>query len=352
MLTRIEDIQRDIHTSNRQLEHLVSQRSEASHLTSTISTKRMKVGFSSILFSFSVEFSSEQEERQTKSHAAASTVETSVCKISLPNWFVQDQYNLAIARSKNGWLFRPSVYRTVDYDSPFFEACRDGDLETMKTLLATKQAYLGDRSVPTYGDCIPDSGLSVALFYKQFEACELLVNAGILSFCKSDDFTQALQSFAQVWISDANRKEGREVLRLIAPKQNADPDWSDDMELTSAYHKAIQDLRLYAEEADGSALDRFEALVFPATLRFWSDNLEFELHSLSEFLGDADHVREIRTAAPRSTWLLFSSPKRLAGCSWGADGEILPSMLPSILSGPIVLLSACFATQSSIYMRT
>lgn len=305
MLARIEDIQRDIHASNRHLEQLVSRRSNDSHLNSARTTKRVKVGFQSMLFSFSVEFSSETENQEnTKGKTVASAVKKSICTIRLPNWFVQDQYNLAIARSKNGWMFQPSVYRIVDRNSMFFEACVDGDLETMRMLLTTKQAYLGDRSVSGNFTSGPDSGLSLALFYKQFEACELLVNAGILSSFQAPDYAEALENLA--YNSRSDRNEAREILRLIELNQNLDPGWDGDVEIGSDYCKAIQDLRLYAEEAGDSALDRYEALIFPTTLARYCDNLESELHSLSEFLGDADHLQEIRATASRSTWLLFA----------------------------------------------
>ena len=120
MLARIEDIQRDIHASNRHLEQLVSRRSNDSHCNSAHTTKRVRVGFQFIMFSFSVEFSSEQEGPDSKGTVTAKKFTRNVCTIRVPNWFVQNKHNLAIARSKNGWLFYPSVYRSVDRHSPFF----------------------------------------------------------------------------------------------------------------------------------------------------------------------------------------------------------------------------------------
>lgn len=105
MLARIEDIQRDIHASNRNLELLVSRRSDDKHYNSAHTTKRVKLGFQSMLFSFSVEFTSETDQQQAESKTTVTGVKKSICTIRLPNWFVQDQYSLVIARSKNGWLF-------------------------------------------------------------------------------------------------------------------------------------------------------------------------------------------------------------------------------------------------------
>lgn len=315
MLTQIEGIQRNIHASNRHLEQLVSRRSDVSHLNSARTTKRVKVGFQSLLFNFSVEFSSETESQDPKGSVVARNKFTkNVCTIRLPNWFVQDQYSLAITRSKNGWMFHPSVYRTVDRDSRFFEACEHGDLEGMKRLLATKQAYLGDRSVSSYWTSGPESGLSLALFYKQFEACELLVNAGILSFFQSPDYTEVLASLAYILRSE--RHEARKFLRLIESNQNLEPDWDGDIELGSDYHRVIQDLRHCAEETGASALDRFEARMFPAALDPSSMHLEIEVDWMSEFLGHADHVQQIRATAPHSIWLLFVLASNISKLFW------------------------------------
>jgi hypothetical protein len=307
ILARIEDIQKDIHASNRHLEHLVSRGTDVSHLNSARTTKHMKVGFQCILFNFSVEFSSEQESQQAESKTVLKAIKKNVCTIRLPNWFVQNQYKLAFARSKNGWLFHPSVYRAVDRDSSFFEACQEGDLEKMKVLLSSKQAYLGDR-VSNY----PGSALSVAISHGQLGACKLLVDAGILSLFQSSDYMAALRSFA--FSLKSHRTQGRRILRLIEKDQNLDPEWIDDIGLISAYYKAIQGLRLYAEAASGSGLDRFEALIFPTMLGFdfYLSDLEADAYSLSEFLGDADHLREIRNTASYSTWILFVIARKIS----------------------------------------
>jgi uncharacterized protein YggL (DUF469 family) len=311
ILARIDDIQRDIHASSTRLEQLVSSRSDNNHLNSARTTKRVKVGFQSILFSFSIEFSSEQGGQQTKDKTVVKTFKQSVCAIRLPNWFVQDQYNLAIARSKNEWLFHPTVYRTVGFRSPFREACRYGDLETMKMLLTTKQAFLGDR----YGSSA-ESALSVALRFNRFEACELLVKAGTLSFFQSYDYAKAMGSLATIL---APRKdESREILRLVEQEQNLDPDWMDDVELRSDYYKVIHDLRLHAEEAGNSALGRFEARIFPTILCYQHSRsvLETELDWFSEFLGDQNNLQEVRATTSCSTWLLFTLAHKISHLFW------------------------------------
>jgi len=216
MRTRIGEIQRDIQTSNQHLGDLVARRANESHVSSTLTTKRVKFGFQSILFSFSVEFSSEQQHQEGKSSAAAKEFAKRVCTIRLPNWFVQDQYDLAIARSNHGWLFHPNVYRRVALDSQLFSACKYGQLEKIKALLTTEQAYLGDRVVL---DSYTVSAFSWALTNRQFEACRVLMDAGILSSFQSVDYVEALYSFSIKSTSmSSNKKESRQLLRCVEQK--------------------------------------------------------------------------------------------------------------------------------------
>ena len=298
VLARIEDIQRDIQASNRNLEHLVSRRLDNSHRNSALATKRVKVGFQSMLFSFSVEFSSEHEEPQIKGKAVAHAVKKSVCTIRLPNWFVQDQYNLAISRSKNGWLFHPSVYRAVEHHSPFFMACKQGNVEEMKMLLTTKQAYLGDRTLNG------SSAMSFASDGFQLEACKLLVSAGILSTFQSDDYSMLVGDVAYfVQATPSNRSKGREILCLVEPGRNLGADWLDDLQLSRVRCKIVEDLRSNAEKTGGSDLDCFKARMLPTAYGFV--RFRHNLHAISEFLRDTDHVQAIKDAAVESAWLLW-----------------------------------------------
>jgi hypothetical protein len=299
MLVKIEDLQRSIHASNRHLEELVSRRSDHNHLTSAVRTDRMKVGFQSILFSFSIEVSSERKDKQTKGSVVAKAVKKSVCTMRLPKWFMQDQYNLAIAHSRNGWLFHPSVYRSVDYHCAFFNACSRGNLKSMKMLLETKQAHLGDRSRLPYR-FESDSALNIAIQCGRFEVCEFLVNAGILSFFQSSDYKTALQDLAfSIFI---HQDQGREFLRLIEPEQNSDLDWLDDLEVASGSLKIIRDSHHDAANI-GTDLDRFESQMFFRHVReYWSGG---KLRALSKFLRDPDHIGDIRAKPSQSAWMLF-----------------------------------------------
>jgi hypothetical protein len=322
ILSRIEDIQRDIQTSNRHLENLVSHRSIESRTSSARGTKRLTVGFQSILFSFSVEFSSEQESQQIRDTAVIQSVKKNVCTIRLPNWFVQDQYSLAIARSKSGWLFHPSVYRTVEFDSPLFRACRKGDLETMKMLLTTKQAYLGDRSSPVNEG---DTALSYAVWHRQFEACKLLLDAGILSFFQYSDYASVLRKFA--YSSTPDLTQERSLLRLIQPKQSPGSDWPDDLELDSWASRVIQDLRSYAQESGASYLVRFEAEVLRMSVNVDYFSTGTNIIMLSEFLRHADHVQDVQATNFCSAWLPHFLAYALCSCRLRDDKSPLQDVL-------------------------
>ena len=182
--------------------------------------------------------------------------------------------------------------------SPFFQACMYGDLETMKTLLTTKQAYLGDRHFSGH------SALHFAYEWDQLEACKLLVNAGILNFFQLPDYRVALGSVAfNLTAYTADRTKGREFLQLIEPERNLGAGWLDDLQ-GGFVQKIVGDLYHYAEETGGSDLDRFEALMLPSIYGYKHDPV-FNLQMMSDFLGDAGHVHAIRDAAVESAWLLW-----------------------------------------------
>lgn len=316
MFARVEDIQRDVCASNARLENLVACRSVGTQHNATHSTKRLKVGFQSILFNFSIEISSEEEEQPNKGVIVANTVKKSICNIRLPSWFVQDQYNMMIRRAQGEWLFHPSIYRTVSYHCSFFVACKRGDLEKMKMLLVTKQAYLGDRSSGN------ESALNWTILCGHFGACKLLLEAGILNFFQSSDYKVILEELASNLAP--NRDKSRELLRLMGPEQSTDYDWLDDIDLPSSVHKVIQDLRCCAEATGGSDLDRLEASVFPSMFPTPVGTAETSLRMLSKFLEDADHVTEVRIAASRSSWLLFVLAENITALSWDNHGKSLP----------------------------
>lgn len=316
MFARIKDIQRDVFASNARLESLVACRSVGIQHNATHNTKRLKVGFQSILFNFSIEISSEEEDQPNKGVRVAKTVKKSICNIRLPSWFVQDQYNMMIRRAQGEWLFHPSIYRTVSYHCSFFVACKRGDLEKMKMLLVTKQAYLGDRSSGN------ESALSWTILSGHFGACKLLLEAGILNFFESSDYKVILEELASTLAP--NRDKSRELLRLMGSEQNTDSDWLDELDLPRSVHKVIHDLRCCAEATGGSDLDRLEASVFPSMFPTPVGTAETSLRMLSKFLEDADHVTEVRVAASRSSWLLFVLAENITALSWDNHGKNLP----------------------------
>lgn len=182
MIASVAEIQRIILAPSSRLEvsmahrlDLIDQRSvqKGNHKTTKIG-----VSFQSVLFSFSVHFSSEREEPAGEQATDDNTKMESICNIRLPRWFVQNQYDLMVKREKNGWLFCPTVFPTVEDDCAFFEACRRGDLDTMKTLLSTKKALRSDRSSIAGRNW---SALMVTIKRRSVQACTLLIAAEMLS---------------------------------------------------------------------------------------------------------------------------------------------------------------------------
>ena len=66
--------------------------------------------------------------------------------VRLPSWFLQQQYALQLRCATAGWLFSRPVHRIVPYDCSLFQACRIGDIDSIRTLLSTREASPFDRT--------------------------------------------------------------------------------------------------------------------------------------------------------------------------------------------------------------
>ena len=95
--------------------------------------------------------------------------------VRLPLWFIQRQYASQLRRATAGWLFSWPVHRIVPYDCSLFEACRIGDIDSIRTLLSTREASPFDRTASNA------TALQFAMESGQLEVCRLLRQAGILS---------------------------------------------------------------------------------------------------------------------------------------------------------------------------
>lgn len=294
----IENIQRDIHASNSRFEASVFDRLDAieqrtARMPPRTSTS-VKIAFQSVLFNFSVDFSSEREDQVESEVIEDTTVTQTVCTIRLPRWFVSEQHNLMVKRAKNGWLYSPALYREVNDSCPFFNACRKGNLDTVRVL---NQAFLSDRGPSAK---YADSALVAAIDGRQVEVCKFLVNAGIKSFFQDSDYTIALVRLV-VGLSTDKPEINQNILRLIEPRGNSDCDWPSDFVNASRARKVLSDIKYERFGPHVSRLVRFEASVFA----FRALLGDITMSSLSLESMDADLSEEIRTTGPSCAWLVF-----------------------------------------------
>lgn len=121
-----------------------------------------------------------------------------VACIRLP-FLLQRSWELAVHRASDGWHVSLTASRIVPFDSPFLEACRDGDIVKVRTMLTTGEAT--SRDIDEYNRnslyvCSPiylnpslDSvdSIQVALTYcggksntdTHFAICQLLLKSGV-----------------------------------------------------------------------------------------------------------------------------------------------------------------------------
>lgn len=324
LVARIEDIQGDILASSSRLEHLVSERMAAfdrahAHMV-TRKAKTLGIVFQSVLFNFTVNISSKYEEHSERGVTSEKPIVKTICTIRLPRWFVSEQYYLILKRAKSGWLFCPTMYRAVNPDCPFFEACRHGDLDAIKMLLSTKQAFISDRYQGHQASTNTYSALNFAIEHRQAEVCRFLVDAGILNQLQTADYEATLAWF--FWTTTSSRSNDLEILRLIEPRRDSNGDFIDDVDLLSCAHRAISDLSHSVVESGESCLTRFEASVFASTFNFAScsgDGAESTVVMLSNFLDDPGCVEDIHSAGSNCSWLLFALASDLAAASFSWD---------------------------------
>lgn len=319
IVARTEDIQREILVSSARLEKLMSRHlhtigNSAPHQMIR-KKKRLNVAFKSVLFSFSLEISSEVEE-QVDIQAINDTATVKwICTIRLPEWFVHEQHYLMIKRAQNGWMFCPTIYRTMDADCPFFEACCKGDLDTIRMLLAAKQAFISDRREEFNTS---HSALNFAIEHRQVEVCRFLVDAGILCQFRDSDYETTMAWF--FWTMRGDRSKDLEILRLIEPESDSNSHLSADFDLLSCAQRAISDLSHSVAELGRSRLVRFEASLFASVFNFREPSADVgsSLSMLHAFLEDSGHVEEIRSAAFPCSWLLFALAADLAAAAFSS----------------------------------
>lgn len=137
--------------------------------------------------------------------------------VRLPLWFIQRQYASQPRRATAGWLFSWPVHRIVPYDCSLFEACRIGDIDSIKTLLSTREASPFDRTASGH------TALQFAMEGGQLEVCRLLRQAGILSQFRILDYCRTFASLESSMLDLSDHS--RSLLRTVVGHDDPDRHW-------------------------------------------------------------------------------------------------------------------------------
>jgi hypothetical protein len=142
---------------------------------------------------------------------------TRIFTVRLPIWFLEQQYDLQLLHATSGMPFKLNVCRIARPDSPFFNACRTGDIETIKVLLSKQQASIFDRTL------CGTTAFRFAISHSQLEVCKLLRHAGIFARFDDSDYRNSLCGLERSL--DDFTEHNLSLLRVAAPLNNSDPDW-------------------------------------------------------------------------------------------------------------------------------
>jgi hypothetical protein len=234
--------------------------------------------------------------------------------VRLPKWFLHRQYDLQLLYATSGWPFTLNACSIVQNDSPFFEACREGDLETIKVLLSNKQASIYDRT---------PVGLT-AFFYAihngQLEVCKFLRHAGIFAQFDRRDYHNSLYSL-ESYLDDFT-EHNLELLRVAAPLNEPDRDWlreycqtttDDGTVLVSVDIKLLSLLNSLPSDTGMLSVSHLRSY-FECRIR---SDLNGGCHSsfvsyIARVLSNIPTVHEITKARDKHAWIVYGIASEIA----------------------------------------
>jgi hypothetical protein len=252
---------------------------------------------------------------QTTSHKQRTLVKPKravrLLTVRLPKWFLHRQYDLQLLHATSGWPFTMNACSVVPYDSPFFNACRTGEIETIKALLSSQQASIYDRT--------PDraSAFQLAIGHRQLEVCELLRHAGIFAQFDDNDYRDALCALEES-LNDFT-EHNVSLLRVAAPPDNPDWDWFEEYSQTridngiTIIHFDIDLLFLLNSAQSDTAMLNVshlkEYFELPNGLRYGSRTF---MPYIVRVLSNTSVVCEILEAPDRYVWVVYALAKESA----------------------------------------
>lgn len=253
---------------------------------------------------------------QTSSHNQRTLTKTKratrLFTVRLPKWFLHRQYDLQLLYATSGWPFALNACSVARPDSPFFNACRTGDIETIKVLLSTQQVSIFDRT-----PC-GSTAFQIAISHSQLEVCKLLRHAGIFARFDDSDYRDSLCGLEESL--DDFTEHNLSLLCVAAPLNNPDREWFKEYcqtridDVTTMIHADIELFSLLnSAQRDTSMLD---VTHLKAYFECRSNNARYGYHSFMPYIlrvfSDISTVKEITASRDRYGWIVYALASEIA----------------------------------------
>lgn len=269
---------------------------------------RMSLSFS--MMPLSITFEQTSSRKQLTLTKAQRTV--TLFTVRLPTWFLRQTYELQLLYATSGWPFVLTACRVVRPDSPFFNACRAGDIETIKVLLSSQQASIYDRT-----PC-RTTAFRFAISHGQLEVCKLLRDAGIFAQFDDNDYRKSLRGLEE-FLHDFT-EHSLSLLHIAAPVNNADRDWfieycrtwtDDGNMIITADTKLLAMLKGAHRDTAMLNLSHLKAYFECRNSNARYGYRPFVSY-IARVLSDVSTVREITAARHKYAWIVYALASEIA----------------------------------------
>jgi hypothetical protein len=206
--------------------------------------------------------------------------------------------------------------------SLLFNACRTGDIETIKILLSKQQASIYDRT---------PCGITASQFaisHRQLEVCKLLRHAGIFSRFDDDDYSHSLRGL-EGFLNDFT-EHNLLLLRVAAPLNNPDRDWFREYCQTRIDDCSIMvhaDIELFSLL---NSAQRDAAMLSMSHLKAYfecrNSNAHYGYHSFMSYivrvLSNVSTINEISAARDNCAWIMYALASEIAHAFLGKHRQL------------------------------
>jgi hypothetical protein len=297
-----------INEVNARLEALTLQMASQTQIETTTCTT-----LSFHLMPLGITLKQTSSRKQRTLHVTKPKRTVRIGSVRLPKWFLQRQYDLQLLYATSGWPLFLSACSIVPHDSPFFEACRTGDVETMKLLLSSKQASVYDR------DPSGSTAFQFGLITRQLEVCKFLRHAGIFAQFDYEEYQKILRNLE--WALNDFTEQNLSLLRVSAPINEPDRDWFKEYDQFTTkdgrvvvHHNSELLSMLNNLQSDTSMLNVLNLRkYFEFRIRSpqWVGAHSF-MSYIVRTLSNTSTIREITAAPDEFTWIVYALAREIA----------------------------------------